>query len=72
MQTFSLHLSTDNAAFGGEDGFGPGYEVARILRDLAFRVETGLYPDEILRLRDTNGNRVGYAVLAAGELPATD
>jgi hypothetical protein len=54
--TFDLHFSTTNAAFEGE----PLTEVARILRDLADRVErtTGGYP--FGTVRDINGNTVGH------------
>lgn len=51
--TYRIEIKTDNAAF--EDD--PGYEVARILRKLADRVESeGL--DQV-RLMDINGNCVG-------------
>lgn len=58
---FELHIGTDNAAF--EDG--PGPEIARILRELADLVEDDLPPDHVVRLRDVNGNRVGFAVLVS-------
>ena len=53
---FSLRITCDNAAFGGD----PNAEVARILRALADRLE-GASPDEDYPLRDVNGNRVGRA-----------
>jgi hypothetical protein len=60
---FEVQIATDNAAF--EEGCG--YEVARILRELADRVEESeLRNGDLLRLRDVNGNRVGYATLAEG------
>jgi len=52
---YTLSIKTDNAAF--EDD--PGYEIARILRQVADRVECGEEGDIILR--DVNGNRVGMA-----------
>lgn len=47
----------DNDAFQPD----PRLEIARILRDLACRVEYGI--DEDFRLRDLNGNTVGQATL---------
>jgi hypothetical protein len=54
--TFDLHFSTENAAF--EDA--PLTEVARILRNLADRVEriTGGYPAGTVV--DVNGNTIGH------------
>lgn len=52
---YTVTIKTDNAAF--EDDMG--YEIARILRQLADRVERGEEGDIILR--DVNGNRVGMA-----------
>lgn len=52
---FTLSIKTDNEAFEGD----PGYEVARILRRLADRVECG--EDGEIILVDINGNRVGMA-----------
>lgn len=51
---FTLEVSTDNDAFAG----GAGPEVARILRDLADKVEEHSAGGEGL-LRDYNGARVG-------------
>lgn len=50
---FKLTIKTDNAAFGDE----PGYEVARILRDIAHKVEEGYTSGSVL---DVNGNTVGH------------
>ena len=51
-----LKLETDNQAFDQE-----GLEVARILRDLADRLENLDKLQECqLPLRDLNGNTVGY------------
>lgn len=64
---FTVHISTDNAAFhpvSEDEEFRPGPEVARILRELADQVEySQLVPGVPIRLRDYNGNRVGYAEL---------
>jgi len=58
---FELHIGVDNAAFADDD---LEIEVARILRELADRVDPGrLVPEEPIRLSDINGNRVGFAVL---------
>lgn len=56
---FTVEIECDNAAFEDDSGA----EVARILRNLAAELENnpgvlGRFP-----LRDTNGNRVGEAVL---------
>lgn len=56
---FTVNISTDNAAF--EDN--AGFEVARILRKLADRVED--WPganDFSIGLLDANGNKVGKAL----------
>lgn len=49
----TLTISMDNAAFGDD----PAAELARILRDLADRVER-VNPENI-SVRDANGNKVG-------------
>ena len=56
MSKFSLHLDTDNAAFDDD----VGYEVARILRDIADKVERD-GEDACLPIMDINGNRIGNA-----------
>jgi len=48
-------VDTENEAFGDE----PNREIARILRDLAHRIECGKADD--IMLYDANGNMVGYA-----------
>ena len=57
----SLVLDTANAAFDGED-LGP--EVSRILIKYANAIKTVKDPDTSIdletRLRDINGNKVGY------------
>lgn len=50
---FDLQITTRNAAFEPER---PGLEVARILRDVAERLEDG---HESGGIRDINGNKVG-------------
>lgn len=58
---FEVHIGMDNAAFEDE---GKENELARILRELADRVESSeLEPQDVMRLLDVNGNRVGFAVV---------
>ena len=58
MKAYKIEIETDNAAFE-DDQAG---EVARILRDLADRIESlGAVPTDSL-IRDINGNQVGAAV----------
>lgn len=52
---FVLKMETENAAF--TNGGSPHFEVARILRELAARLER-VKPTEGT-LRDDNGNKVG-------------
>jgi hypothetical protein len=57
---FKIEIATDNAAFDDDEG---NAEIARILRELADRIERG---DAVgdwweLPLRDVNGNRIGEA-----------
>lgn len=57
---FELSIDCGNAAF---DDNGTGCETARILRELADRIErsyNGILPDDYI-LRDDNGNRSGMA-----------
>lgn len=58
MSELTIEMSLDNAAF--EDD--PAPEIARILRQLADKLEGRGIDDEIL-LWDINGNRVGKAVI---------
>ena len=55
--TIQIEFSVDNAAFGAN----PGSEAARILIDLAMRLDDDGLPacDGPYHLRDTNGNTVG-------------
>lgn len=67
---FEVHIGTSGAAFKDEetDAPRPEEEVARILRELANRMDPTaegltLVPEQPIRLSDINGNRVGFAVL---------
>lgn len=51
--------SNDNAAFGDD----PRFEVARILRQAARRIEQGDYPEGGFRLNDENGNKCGEVAI---------
>lgn len=53
---FKLHINTDNAAF--DDG-NKGHEVARILRELADKLESDGLQWCYQNLKDINGNIVG-------------
>jgi hypothetical protein len=57
---FKLGIETGNAAFA--DGNAPA-EVARILRNLADRIEGRACLPDSVRLFDSNGNTVGFAQL---------
>ena len=56
MSQFNVHIATDNDAFHDDKG----REIARILRILADQVERA-GTDRVIRLRDINGARVGFA-----------
>jgi hypothetical protein len=53
---FNLNLETGNAAF--DDGNAP-HEIARILRDVARRIEGGEDCYKFRNVLDVNGNIVG-------------
>ena len=55
---FNLTIRTANAAFDEEDG-NAGPELARILRELADRIDDGVPDGDTASLFDANGNRVG-------------
>lgn len=55
-------MDMGNAAFEDQ----PASEAARILRDLADRLEDGGEVGAVLRLCDYNGNQVGQAVVKEG------
>ena len=56
MKNITISINTENSAF--EDGDG-NIELARILRDLASKVESGSNSET---LRDINGNKVGTVI----------
>jgi len=58
MSELTLSMSLDNAAF--EDD--PSFEITRILRDLADKIEQRGLQDEMI-LWDLNGNRVGKVAI---------
>lgn len=60
MQQVNIQFSTTNAAFVDDD---PGFEVARILRKLADKLETDGVPGDEYPLHDVNGNRVGECTI---------
>ena len=51
-----IKFDTDNAAFDGEDLTG---EVARILRQLADKIENQEFSGKFQPVRDINGNAIG-------------
>ena len=53
-----LFIETGNAAFDDQ----PATELARILRDLAARIESD--PESYIVLRDVNGNKVGECTIS--------
>lgn len=58
MAKFTLTIDCGNAAFDP----APDYELARILRSIADRLEgLDLDADTVVNLYDTNGNRCGTA-----------
>ena len=48
---FKLEFETDNSAFEDMD-----FETVRILRELASKIENGIFPESI---KDINGNTIG-------------
>ena len=54
-ETFKLNIKTGNAAFAEEEG-GPYLELARLLREVADRVENN---EDYGSIMDINGNSVG-------------
>ena len=60
MKTFTLTLTTENAAFCDDENptsdDAAKAEIARILRDAAKHIENG---SDGRRLQDSNGNHVG-------------
>lgn len=57
---FRVSIHCGNAAFDDFDGhYDPGAELARILREIADRVERGDLSGYYETIRDANGNDVG-------------
>jgi hypothetical protein len=56
---FNLFIDTENDAFKPD----PSPELARILRAIADRIESGEFYGHYLTIRDTNGNDVGRFAL---------
>lgn len=65
MAKFAIVIGLGNAAFEGDN---LTYEVTRLLRDAASRIEQGFCPFHTggMILKDINGNTVGHAVHLAG------
>lgn len=61
--TFRLYIRTDNDAFADD----PRPEIARILRDIANRVESGDDYHHYRTIFDINGNDVGRFALKEGD-----
>lgn len=59
---FRIEMECDNAAFDDD----PTPEVGRILTSLAAKIE-GVEWDDLIMLRDINGNTVGKAWFEGGE-----
>ena len=57
MNVFEIKFSTDNALF--EDVVAGNAEIARILRDIANKVEAGGYGNFEQPVIDLNGNKIG-------------
>jgi hypothetical protein len=55
MSALTITLNTDNEAFETH----AEYEVARILRELADRIESGDIDDDGASIHDVNGNTIG-------------
>ena len=66
---FKLYIKCDNAAFsdgGGASHDAAAPELARILREIANKIESGNSFDTFKTIRDINGNEVGaYALKGA-------
>ena len=52
----TIKIKTDNAAFQDDDNLGFEHETARILRELADKIESCKMPKSLM---DINGNVVG-------------
>lgn len=67
MSRFEMTFNTDNDAFA--DG-NRAAEIARILTEVADALRSdgmAAFTGGVIRVRDYNGNRVGYATCEAGE-----
>jgi hypothetical protein len=56
QRSFRLFISLDNEAFANGN---EATETARILRNVATRIESGEFYGHFLTIRDANGNDVG-------------
>lgn len=59
---FKLEIETENHAFyhhTSEDGYEPGPEISRILREIATHCERQCIPPGERNVYDSNGNHVG-------------
>lgn len=59
---FRLEFKTDSAAFHDGDGNPEaGFEIARILREIADKYDSGVWSTNgpALPVKDANGNRIG-------------
>lgn len=68
---FTVSIDCGNAAFCDESADRPtiesaGPELARILREIANRIESGRDYDFFQTIRDTNGNDVGRYAMKRG------
>lgn len=64
-------FSIDNDAFHFVDGGIDNNEVAAVLRQAADLIEVDAVADQVIRLRDSNGARVGFAVINEDGIGAT-
>jgi hypothetical protein len=66
MAKFTVNIDCDNAAFcddGDATASSAAPELARILREIADKIESGAQYDFSQTIRDINGNDVGrYAI----------
>ena len=62
--SFRVNISTENATFEGD---ARNHETARILRDIAHRLEQGEAMDMYQTLLDSNGNDVGRCAFKPDE-----
>jgi hypothetical protein len=71
MANFSLEFQMNNAAFADN----PAGEVARILRDVADKVERGdgftVGDAELRPIRDSNGNLIGEYCADLDDMPSS-